>query len=210
MRPGRSSSPRVTFRQQTTRCLVSEQTRHSPLFPCRDVFTGHCRNLLPRWSSQQFQKIQRSSCRKRHGQLILVLDLGLRPNDHSRHRHGVGVPRAGRQPAAASISVGRTPPRVPNAPTATRRTSSVFALRGHSFLGPGVVALFPRGHHHLHPTRLRSALRPTATKVIPTTWGETANHSGGADYRREGRPILAGFPCAVNPGGLSGSPGAVG
>ena len=75
---------------------------------------------------------------------------------------------------------------------------------------PGVVALFPRGHHHLHPTRLRSALRPTATKVIPTTWGETANHSGGADYRREGRPILAGFPCAVNPGGLSGSPGAVG
>ena len=92
MRPGRSSSPRVTSRQQTTRCLVSKQTRHPPLFPYRDVFTGHCRNLLPRWSSQQFQKIQRSSCRKRHGQLILVLDLGLRPNDHSRHRHGVGVP----------------------------------------------------------------------------------------------------------------------
>jgi hypothetical protein len=22
--------------------------RHPPLFPCPDVFTGHCRNLLPR------------------------------------------------------------------------------------------------------------------------------------------------------------------
>lgn len=36
--------------------------------------------------NQGVSKIQRSSCRKRHGQLILVLDLGLRPNDHNRHR----------------------------------------------------------------------------------------------------------------------------
>ena len=76
----------MTFRQQEIRCLVSKQTRHPPLFPRRDGVHRSLSNLLPRWSSQQFQKIQRSSCRKRHGQLILVLDLGLRPNDHNRHR----------------------------------------------------------------------------------------------------------------------------
>ena len=85
-----------------------------------------------------------------------------------------------------------------------------FALRVHSICARALSRFFLDEDPPSTPTRLRSALRPAVTKVIPTTWRETANHSGGADYRREGRPILAGVPCAVNPGGLSGSPGAVG
>jgi hypothetical protein len=177
---------------------------------------AHCRNLLPRCQVSNFK---RSSCRKRHGQLILVLDLGLRPNDHNRHRArcrssastsdehvSLCASRAGRQrPRRLRFRsdghhlVYRTLQRRPG-------ERAAFSAARPQPLRPGAVALFPRrGHHPPTPTRLRSALRPTATKVIPTTWRETANHSGGADYRREGRPILAGFACAVNPGGLSGS-----
>ena len=54
---------------------------------------------------------------------------------------------------------------------------------------------------HTSPT----STGPTATKVIPTTWRETAESLGRADYRREGRPTWTGFTCAGNPGGLSGS-----
>jgi hypothetical protein len=78
-------------------------------------------------------------------------------------------------------------------------------------LRPGAVALFPRrGHHQLHPhvSDQHFDLRPPRSSPLPG--GRTANHSGGADYRREGRPILAGFACAVNPGVLSGSPGVGG
>jgi hypothetical protein len=80
-----------------------------------------------------------------------------------------------------------------------------FPLRGHSLSARALSRYFfdegTTTYTHTSPI----STRPTATKVIPTTWRETANHSGGADYRREGRPILAGFACAVNPGGLSGS-----
>lgn len=80
-----------------------------------------------------------------------------------------------------------------------------FPLRGHRLSARALSRYFldegTTSYTHTSPI----STRPTATKVIPTTWRETANHSGGADYRREGRPILAGFACAVNPGGLSGS-----
>jgi hypothetical protein len=130
----------------------------------------------------------------------------LRPNDHNRHR--------ARCRSSASISdehvslcalrAGRQRPRRLRFRsdghhlvyrTLQRRPGerAAFSAARPQPLRPGRCrAISSTRAPPATPTRLRSALRPTATKVIPTTWRETANHSGGADYRREGRPIFAG------------------
>ena len=60
-----------------------------------------------------------------------------------------------------------------------------FPLRGHSLSARALSRYFldegTTTYTHTSPT----STGPTATKVIPTTWRETANHSGGADYRRK-------------------------
>lgn len=51
--------------------------------------------------------------------------------------------------------------------------------------------------NHSSQCAFRSGTGESPRAAIPTTWRETANHSGGADYRREGRPTLTSFTCAV-------------
>ena len=198
--------------------LNKRDTRHC--FPARMCSQGTVETCC---LASQVSNFKRSSCRKRHGQLIFVLDLGLRPNDHNRHRArcrssastsdehvSLCASRAAAAPAAASISVGRTPPRVPTAPTATRRTSSVFRCAATASPPGRCRAISSTRAPPPTPTRLRSALdlRPPRSPPLPGARLRItrAELTIGAKAVRSWQ----GFPCAVNPGGLSGSPGAVG
>jgi hypothetical protein len=78
-----------------------------------------------------------------------------------------------------------------------------FPLRGHSLSARALSRCFLDEGSTIHTSPISTG--PSATRVIPTTGRETANHWGGADYRREGRPTLSVFACAVNRGGRSGS-----
>lgn len=147
-----------------------------------------------------------------------VLDLGLRPNEPHRARCRSSAStsdehvwlcasRAGRLRPRGGFDFSQTPPRVPNAPTATRRTSSVLRCAA-AASRPGAVALFPRrGHRRLHP-RLRSAFDLRPPRSSPLLAGELRTIR--AELTIGATAVRSGFACAVNPGVLSGSPGAGG
>ena len=148
-----------------------------------------------------------------------VLDLGLRPNEPHRARCRSSAFTSDEHVWLCASRAGRQRPRrlrfQSDTTSCTERSNGDqenqqrFALRGRS-LSPGRCRAISSTRAPPPTPTSPISIRPTAPRSSPLLAGELRIIRAELTIGREGRPALAGFACAVNPGVLSGLPGAGG